>query len=156
MMMPNTHEDWIRLAMNNMDDLQGRTVEDVVASGLRSALDWPDLKADNVRLGYRLIDKEGLVCPAGFKIEANLIVEDNQITVFEVLDWGKWSDVDLVDLKVQLATALNPGKEVRGLVIQVASTQEVEERCAELGIELVDSWQEFDIYSGYDPDSITM
>ena len=110
-------EDWLRLTIGDMRNLKGRSLEDAVAAGLRYGLKQPELKAENIRLRQRLVDKEGLVFKAGFATEVDLIVENGRIALFEVKSNAKESDVDIFALKVELLAAHNPGKDVKGILI---------------------------------------
>ncbi|MFQ5594710.1 MAG: hypothetical protein ACE5HA_11240, partial [Anaerolineae bacterium] len=96
----------------------------------------PDISPDKIRLRQRLVDVEGQVFKRGFATEVDLIAENDRLIVFEVKATAKPSEVDIFALKAELVAAQNPDRQVRGVLITLAPSEDVRQRCAECGLEL--------------------
>ena len=131
-------EAWLRFVTGNLGAEKGQTLEDMFAVALRYGLKTPDIAPEKIRLRQRLVDTEGEVFKRGFATEVDLIAENDRLIVFEVKTTAKPSEVDIFALKVELVAAQNPDKQVRGVFISLATSEDVRRRCAEHGLELVD------------------
>ncbi|MCS7221657.1 MAG: hypothetical protein N0A15_10225 [Anaerolineae bacterium] len=131
-------EAWLRLVVGELRAEKGQALEDLFAEGLRYGLKNPDLRPESLRLRQVLRDPEGQVFKPGFATEVDLIAEDNTLTVFEIKAAAEVDDVDLLAMKVQLMALQNPDKVVQGIFITLVPSENVRQRCAELGLRLAD------------------
>jgi hypothetical protein len=132
-------EAWLRYVSGNLRAEKGQTMEDLVAVALSYGLKHPDIQPESIRLRQKLVDVDGMVFKRGFATEVDVMAEDGRLTVFEVKTTAKASDAGLFALKVELVAALNPDKQVRGVLITLASYPELSQQCKEYGLELVDT-----------------
>jgi len=130
-------KDWVHLVVGRFQVRAGRKLEDVVAGTLRLALKRPDINPDKIRLRQKLVDEQGVTGLRGRRFEVDILTDDGQITVFEVKSVCEAEDVDRLADKITLVRALNPGKNVDGVMIALGAEEEAEERCAEYGIPLI-------------------
>jgi len=128
-------EKWLKLVSGNLGHEKGKSLELMFAEGLRYGLKNPEIKAESIQL-RQIIEKELL--GRIFSAEVDMIVENHRLTVFEIKATAQPGDVSVFSLKVDLATELNPDKQVQGTFISMGASEEVKERCLECGIELVD------------------
>lgn len=131
-------ESWLRFVTGNLQAEKGQTLEDMFAAALRYGLKNPDIVPEQIRLRQKLVDTEGQVFKSGFATEVDLIAENDKLTAFEVKATAKPNEVDIFALKVELVAAQNPDRQVRGVFISLATSEDVRQRCAEHGLELVD------------------
>jgi hypothetical protein len=131
-------ERWLRFVTGNLRDEKGKALEDMFAAALRYGLKNPNISPDKIRLRQKLVDVEGLVFKYGHETEVDLITEDGKLSVFEVKATVKPSEIDWFALKVELVAVQNPDKKVHGIFISLAAGEEVRQRCAKYGLELVD------------------
>jgi len=129
-------EAWLRFVTGNLGAEKGQNLEDMFAVALRHGLKNPDISPDKIRLRQKLVDVEGEVFKRGFATEVDLIAENDRLIVFEVKATAKPSEVDIFALKVELVAAQNPDRQVRGMLITLAPSVDVRQRCAECGLEL--------------------
>jgi hypothetical protein len=132
-------EKWIRLKIGEIGNEKGESAEDFFAEGLRYGLKNPNISADKIRLRQPLVDTEGVVFKQPFASEVDLIIDNDQLIVFEIKSGRvKVGDVSFFSLKVGVVAAQNPDKQVRGALIAPFAGDDVRQRCLELGVELVD------------------
>lgn len=136
----DSQDAWLKIQSGGVWREKGHSLEDMFAIALSYGLKNPHLSAEKIRLRQKLVDVKGLVFKAGFTTEVDLIVEDDKLTVFlvfEIKSTPKGSDVDFFALKVELVALQNPDKQVRGIIISPGTTEDLEQRCREYGLELV-------------------
>ncbi|MCP4358736.1 MAG: hypothetical protein GY796_12020 [Chloroflexi bacterium] len=131
-------EKWLRFVTGQMRNDKGQTLEDLFAEALRYGLNNPDLKAESIHLRQTLDDADHLVFPSGFTSEVDLIIENGKISVLEVKATAKPGDVELFALKIQVIAAQNQDKEVEGIFVSLAASDEVRAHCDKHGIQLID------------------
>jgi hypothetical protein len=129
-------ENWLKFTLGELRNEKGRSLEDMVAVALRYGLKNPDIAPETLRLRQILEDTGQLFFP-GFATEIDLIVEDDKLTVFEVKATHKTGDVDLFAMKLKLVALQNPTQQVHGIFICLAPSEGIQQRCLQLGIELV-------------------
>ena len=129
--------DWMYLNVGQLQTRTGRELEDVIAGALRFALKRPDIRPENILLRQPLFDKDGLVYPRGRTKEVDIVASDGEYLLFEVKSAAKPGEVDDFADKVTLARLLYPDKDVKGIFISLAARYDVQERCRQLGIELL-------------------
>lgn len=130
-------KDWMEVNVGQLQTRTGRDLEDVFASALRFALKRTDIRPEDVLLRQPLFDKDGLVYPRGRTKEVDIVASNGEYLLFEVKSAAKPGDVDDFADKVALARLLFPDKEVKGVFISLAARHDVQERCRQLGIELL-------------------
>jgi hypothetical protein len=131
-------EKWVKFVTGDLRNEKGQTMEDMFAAALRYGLKNPDIKPEHIHLRQRLVDTEGLVFPKGFETDIDIIAQNDEILVFEVKSTAKKSEVEMHAVRTQLVALQNPAKKVRGIFITLAAHENIRQRCADLGIELVD------------------
>jgi hypothetical protein len=133
------HEKWIRLRVGEIGNEKGQSAEDFFAEGLRYGLKNPNISADKIRLRQPLVDTEGVVFKQPFASEVDLISDNDHLIVFEIKSGRvKAGDVSFFSLKVEVVAAQNPDKQVRGVLIVLFASDNVRQRCLELGVELIE------------------
>ncbi len=131
-------KDWVHLVVGRFQVRAGKKLEDVVAGTLRLALKRPDIRPDRIQLRQRVVDEIGLVGPPGQRrFEIDILIDDGQITVFEVKSVCEAEDVDRLADKITLMRALHPDQQVTGVMIALGVEEEAQALCAQYGIPLV-------------------
>jgi hypothetical protein len=129
-------EAWLRFVLGDLRNEKGKSFEDLVAVALRYGLKNPHIKADTIRLRQPLEDTQGIF-KTGFATEVDLIVENGKLTVFEVKASAKVGDVDVFAVKVELVKSQHSMKSVHGILVCLSASAEIQQRCVELGVELL-------------------
>ena len=129
--------DWVEMIVGRFQTRSGRKLEDVVAGTMRLVLGRDDVLSEHVRLRQPLEDAEGMICPAGRRYEVDILVHNSALLVFEVKSVCELEDVDRFADKVALMRTLHPEKVVDGVIVTMAPLNQVEERCADWGLQLV-------------------
>jgi chromosome segregation ATPase len=129
-------EAWLRFVLGELRNEKGKSFEELVAVALRYGLKNPHIKADTIRLRQPLEDTQGIF-KTGFATEVDLIAEDGKLTVFEVKASAKVGDVDVFAVKVELVKSQHPTKPVHGILVCLSAAAEIQQRCVELGVELL-------------------
>ena len=129
--------DWVEMIVGRFQTRSGRKLEDVVAGTMRLVLDRDDVLSEPVRLRQPLEDAEGMIGPAGRRYEVDILVHNSALLVFEVKSVCELEDVDRFADKVALMRTLHPEKVVDGVIVTMAPLNQVEERCADWGLQLV-------------------
>jgi hypothetical protein len=132
-------EAWIRLIAGQIRNEKGQVAEEVVALGLRFGLGQPDIKAENIRLRQKLVDRDGLVFPIPYETEVDLVANNGEMLVFEVKASDSFREVSSFAVKLHLLTLQNPDKRVRGVFIAPEPSADVRRLCEQYGIELVEA-----------------
>lgn len=132
-------EAWIRLIAGQIRNEKGQVAEEVVALGLRFGLGQPDIKAENIRLRQKLVDRDGLVFPIPYETEVDLVANNGEMLVFEVKSSGSFREVSSFAVKLHLLTLQNPDKRIRGVFIAPEPSADVRRLCQQYGIELVEA-----------------
>ena len=129
--------DWVEMIVGRFQTRSGRKLEDVVAGTMRLVLNRDDVLSEHVRLRQPLEDAEGMIGPAGRRYEVDILVHNSALLVFEVKSVCELEDVDRFADKVALMRTLHPEKVVDGVIVTMAPLNQVEERCADWGLQLV-------------------
>ena len=129
--------DWVEMIVGRFQTRSGRKLEDVVAGTMRLVLNRDDVLSEPVRLRQPLEDAEGMIGPAGRRYEVDILVHNSALLVFEVKSVCELEDVDRFADKVALMRTLHPEKVVDGVIVTMAPLNQVEERCADWGLQLV-------------------
>ena len=129
--------DWVEMIVGRFQTRSGRKLEDVVAGTMRLVLGRDDVLSEHVRLRQPLEDAEGMIGPAGRRYEVDILVHNSALLVFEVKSVCELEDVDRFADKVALMRTLHPEKVVDGVIVTMAPLNQVEERCADWGLQLV-------------------
>ena len=129
--------DWVEMIVGRFQTRSGRKLEDVVAGTMRLVLGRDDVLSEHVRLRQPLEDAEGMIGPAGRRYEVDILVHNSALLVFEVKSVCELEDVDRFADKVSLMRTLHPEKVVDGVIVTMAPLNQVEERCADWGLQLV-------------------
>ena len=129
--------DWVEMIVGRFQTRSGRKLEDVVAGTMRLVLGRDDVFSEHVRLRQPLEDAEGMIGPAGRRYEVDILVHNSALLVFEVKSVCELEDVDRFADKVALMRTLHPEKAVDGVIVTMAPLNQVEERCADWGLQLV-------------------
>ena len=129
--------DWVEMIVGRFQTRSGRKLEDVVAGTMRLVLGRDDVLSEHVRLRQPLEDAEGMIGPAGRRYEVDILVHNSALLVFEVKSVCELEDVDRFADKVALMRTLHPEKAVDGVIVTMAPLNQVEERCADWGLQLV-------------------
>ncbi len=129
--------DWVEMIVGRFQTRSGRKLEDVVAGTMRLVLGRDDVFSEHVRLRQPLEDAEGMIGPAGRRYEVDILVHNSALLVFEVKSVCELEDVDRFADKVALMRTLHPEKVVDGVIVTMAPLNQVEERCADWGLQLV-------------------
>ena len=129
--------DWVEMIVGRFQTRSGRKLEDVVAGTMRLVLNRDDVFSEHVRLRQPLEDAEGMIGPAGRRYEVDILVHNSALLVFEVKSVCELEDVDRFADKVALMRTLHPEKVVDGVIVTMAPLNQVEERCADWGLQLV-------------------
>lgn len=129
--------DWMELNVGRVQTRSGRQVEDVIASALRFALKRPDIRPESILLRQKITDVDGRIFPSNRSKEVDIVATDGEYLLFEVKSAAKVDDVDDFAEKLALARLLYPDKTVNGVFISLAAWPDVQNRCHELGIELL-------------------
>jgi hypothetical protein len=132
-------EAWMQLLTGQLRNEKGRAMEEIVALGLRYGLGQPDIKAENIRLNQRLVDKDASVYPVPSETEVDLVATNGELLVFEVKSSGKMGEVTAFQVKLRLLSVQNPDKRVRGVFIAPEPGDDVRRLCVQYGIELVEA-----------------
>ncbi len=129
-------ENWLRFTVGELRNEKGKSLEDMVAAALRYGLKNPHIAPETIHL-RQILEDPGRIFFPGFATEIDLIAENDKLTVFEVKATSKTSDVDLFAMKLKLVALQNPTQQVHGIFICLAPSEDIQQRCVQLGIELV-------------------
>jgi hypothetical protein len=130
-------EAWMMIVSGELGNTTGIHLEQVFATALAFGLNNPDIVPENIRLRQKLVDTEGRFFDPGETTEVDILVQNGQLIVFEVKSKADVDDVRIFSWKYRLIREQNPGTTVRGVMVVLAITDEVRERCARYGLELV-------------------
>lgn len=130
-------QTWIDYNLGNLRSQKGQQLEDMVAMALRYGLENPTIKPESLRLQQKLVDTTGEVFYEGYTSEVDLMTENGELTVFEVKATAKVGDVYHFAQKIKLVAVQNPSQPVKGVLICLATGDEVAKQCAYHNIKLV-------------------
>jgi hypothetical protein len=128
--------DWVGVVVGGFQVRAGRCLEDAVAGALRVALGRKHLDAESVKLRQRVVDTVGRIGPAGRSYEYDILVTNGRACIFEVKSTAKVEEVDrFADICGLVAMELDL-VDPEPVIITLAKTPELAERCRERGVVL--------------------
>jgi len=130
-------ENWFKIVTGRMGTEKGQLLEEMFASGLSYGLKNPDIKPESILLRQHISDDGEILKGYPYYGEVDLIAEDGKLTVFEVKATALINDVDTFALKIRVVKALNPDKDVHGVLISIGASSRVNDYCKKHGLELV-------------------
>ncbi|MDI7269279.1 MAG: hypothetical protein QME96_14915 [Myxococcota bacterium] len=134
--LDDIHRD-VNRQVGGLQTRAGRHLEDLVAGTLRLALELEDLDPRSIEMRRKIVDRDGVVRPAGREIECDMLVSDGKRYVFEITSYAKGSDAQDVADKVTLVKSLHPEEQVVGILIAYEADEGAGAECERLGVRLV-------------------
>ena len=98
----NDLKDWVGIVVGHFQTRAGRKLEDAIAGALRIALK-KEVSPENITLRKKIMDEEGLICPAGRKYEIDLYITNEESLVFEIKSVAEEEDIERFNDKAELA-----------------------------------------------------
>jgi hypothetical protein len=117
---------------------QERPPKETYATALRFGLRTPDLLPDEIHLGVKLTDREGMFYPQGVSTEVDLVKRNHYWTVFKIKANAEPDDIVALAFKLELLRAQNPDEEIRAVLFSLNEEPELKQCCQLYQIELVE------------------